>query len=169
MHGFPAWDWKNLTARAVGERAGISERTVQRYFPTGRNLRDAVLQRLVEESGIDLETMELADFAGVAAQLFRYLSSFAVVPAPPEDPSFASMDRVRREALAQTVARATPEWSDRRREVAAAMLDMLWSPPAYERLTQVWGFDAERATSTITWLIELIEAAISRGDLPDSL
>jgi len=167
VHGFPAWDWTNLTARAVGERAGVSERTVQRYFPTERALRDAVLQRLVEESGIDLATMELADFARVAAQLFRYLSSFAVVPAPPEDPSFASVDRMRRDALAQTVERATPGWSDRHREAAAAMLDMLWNPPAYERLTQVWGLDAERATSAITWLIGLIEEAVRRGDLPE--
>ncbi len=166
VHGFTAWDWTNLTARAVGERAGVSERTVQRYFPTERALRDAVLQRLVEESGIDLATMELADFARVAAQLFRYLSSFAVVPAPPEDPSFASVDRMRRDALAQTVERATPGWSDRQREAAAAMLDMLWNPPTYERLTQVWALDAERATSAITWLIGLIEEAIRRGDLP---
>ena len=25
VHGFPAWDWKNLSAAAVGEHAGISE------------------------------------------------------------------------------------------------------------------------------------------------
>ena len=63
-HEFPAWDWKNLTFRAVGECAGISERTVYRYFSTEQALKDAVMQRLVKESGINLNALSLAAFSG---------------------------------------------------------------------------------------------------------
>jgi len=166
VHGFHAWDWTNLTARAVSERAGVSERTVQRYFPTERELRDAVLQRLVEESGVRLEALELGHFAAVTAQMFSYLSSFAATPSKVTDPSFASVDRLRREALLGAVGRATPGWSDRERESAAAVLDILWNQSPYQRLIEAWEFDAERAVDTITWLIELIEEAVRKGRRP---
>jgi AcrR family transcriptional regulator len=167
VHGYVAWDWTNLTAQAVGERAGISERTVHRYFPTERKLRDAVLQRLYEESGVELDDLELGQFADVTARLFNYLSTFSTAPATVDDPSLASMDQQRRDALLKSVVRATPDWSDRDRTSAAAVLDILWNQPPYERLIMAWGFDNERATAAITWVIGLIEEAIREGRRPD--
>ena len=57
VHSYRAWDWTNLTALAVGECARVSDRTVQRHFPTERLLRDAVLQRVYEVSGIGLNVV----------------------------------------------------------------------------------------------------------------
>jgi transcriptional regulator with XRE-family HTH domain len=111
VHGFQSWDWKNLTARAVGERAGVSERTVQRYFPSERALRDAVLQGLVEESGVDLNNLNLSGFDDVVINMFNYLSSFAVEPDLSVDPSQTKMDERRKEALFEAVVDATPNWS----------------------------------------------------------
>ncbi len=166
VHGFRSWDWTNLTARAVGDRAGVSERTVQRYFPTERLLRDAVLERLVEESGVRIDTLELADFAGHTARMFTYLASFATAPERIGDPSFESVDRQRRQALLAAVTRATPGWTDTDRESAAAALDILWNQPPYQRLVDEWDFDADRAVGLITWLIGLIEEAIREGRHP---
>lgn len=167
VHSYPAWDWTNLTAPAVGERAGVSERTVQRHFATERQLRDAVLQRMLEESGIALHDMELDHFANVTERMFAYLSSFAIAPEPVSDPSFASMDELRRDALLNAVVRATPGWADSDREAAAAVLDIFWNPPTYERLVAVWGFDSERAIHALSWLIRLTEEAIRDGRHPD--
>ena len=168
VHGFPAWDWRGLTFRAVGERAGVSERTVHRYFATERALRDAVVQRLVEESGVALGTLELADFASTTARLFNYLSSFAATPASGPEPSLAAIDLYRREALLGTVVRATPEWPSPEREMAAAILDMLWNVPSYERLVTAWQLDADQATRAITWVIGLVETAIREDRRPGS-
>lgn len=52
VHSFPAWDWRDLTFRAVAERAGVGERTVYRHFPTEADLHDAVLRRLEDEAGV---------------------------------------------------------------------------------------------------------------------
>jgi AcrR family transcriptional regulator len=163
VHGFPTWDWRSLTFRAVGERAGVTERTVHRHFSTERELREAVLQRLVEESGIRVDALELRDFAGVAARLLTYLSSFAVSPRRLTDPAFAAVDRHRRDALLHAVARSTRGWSESERQMAAAMLDMLWSVPTYERLLTAWRLDSDRAIRAITWVIGLIEEAIRKG------
>ena len=166
VHGLPTWDWSGLTFRAVGRRARVSERTVYRHFATERELRAAVLQRLFEESGIELDGLELAGFRKVAARLFTYLSSFAVAAKGPDDPAFAAMDRHRRDALLAAVARATPRWSDAERRMVGAMLDMLWTPSTYERALAAWGLDARQALGAFDWMIALIEAAISSGRRP---
>ena len=167
VHSFPTWDWTNLTAKAVGDRAGVSERTVQRHFSSERKLRDAVIQRLVEESGVGLSTLSLGDFADVTATMFQYLSSFTTTQtAVIDDPTFVSIDEIRRDALLKAVASETPNWSAKHQETAAAVLDILWNMPPYERLIQVWGFEPERAVDTITWLIKLIEEAIRSGNEP---
>ncbi len=166
VHSYPAWDWTNLTAPAVSERAGVSERTVQRHFATERHLRDAVLQRMLEESGIALQDMQLEHFADVTQRMFAYLSSFAITPAPVSDPSFASMDMYRRDALLNAVVRATPEWQTHDQKTAAALLDIFWNPPTYERLIAVWGLDPERATGALSWLIGLVANAINDDRRP---
>ncbi|MFT4047923.1 MAG: helix-turn-helix domain-containing protein [Solimonas sp.] len=166
VHGFPAWDWRGLTFRAVGERAGVSERTVHRYFATERALRDAVVQRLVVESGVSLEQLEVRDFAEVAAKLFAYLSSFAAAPAAVGEPSLVAIDRHRRHLLLDAVVRATPKWPKADREMAASILDMLWNVPSYERLITAWQLDAQHATRAITWVIGLVETAIREGRRP---
>lgn len=165
-HELPSWDWKNLTFRAVSERAGISERTVYRYFPTEQSLKDAVMQKLVEESGINLETLTLSQFNSTVKGLFQYMQSFAAKSKQPEDPSFSSVDRTRREALLRSVADVTPEWSDSQRQIATATLDILWQPSTYERLLNGWNFDSEQSMATLNWLIDLVENAIETDKKP---
>jgi len=166
VHSFPAWDWRGLTFRAVGERAGVSERTVHRYFATERALRDAVVQRLVMESGVSLERLEVGEFADITAKLFGYLSSFAAAPAAVPDPSLEAIDQARRQALLGAVVRATPSWSEAEREMAAAVLDMLWNVPSYERLVTAWRLDGDRAGQAISWVIRLVTDAIEQDRGP---
>ncbi len=146
----------------------MSERTVHRYFSTERELRDAVLQRLVEESGVELEKLELRGFADTAARTFRYLSSFAAEARAVENPSMAAIDRQRREALLAAVSGATPGWSPRSREMTAAILDVLWNVPTYERMLHAWDLDEDSAVEAITWLINLIEEAVHQDRPPDA-
>ena len=69
--------------------------------PTERELRDAVLARLEEESGVDVAGLALDDVAGVTARMLEYVSSF---PLAPRDA--ARRDRRRRQrATARRVAR----------------------------------------------------------------
>jgi AcrR family transcriptional regulator len=167
VHGLPAWDWTSLTVRAVAEAAGVSERTVHRHFASERQLREAILQRLQEESGIDLEAIELDTFADEAARLFRYLDSFAVEHVKVSDPALDMMDIRRRAALRNAVERATPGWEGADRDAVAAVLDLLWNPPSHERLVVAWGLSTERAATVLTWLIRLVEEAVRNDRRPD--
>jgi AcrR family transcriptional regulator len=164
-HRLGSWDWRGLTFKAVGMRAGVAERTVHRYFSTERDLHDAILQRLVQESGVSLDGLALSDFASIVARVYKYLSSFAPSPIV-NDPALASLDQQRREALLSAVSRSTREWPETDQAMAAAMLDMLWNPPSYERLIVAWRLDTDRAIQAITWVIGLIEKAIRKGGRP---
>jgi hypothetical protein len=125
-----------------------------------------VIRRLQEEVGDPLDGLTLDGFDEVVAQLFEYLASFAARPRQTTDPTFVAVDERRRQALVAAVEPSTSGWSEADREMAAALLDALWSVPTYERLVAVWGLDTARATEAVTSLIRLLVAAIQDGRRP---
>ena len=165
VHGFPSWDWRNLTFRAVAERAEISERTVYRHFTTEQELHRAVMQRLEQEAGVSYDGIGLDDIAPVAERAFAAISSFSVLHSELE-PLFADEDRHRRESLLAAVSSATPEWSSSDQEKAAAILDVLWAAGAYERLMTIWGLKFSDATQAAAWAIGLIKEAVQNDQRP---
>ncbi|MCK9932405.1 TetR/AcrR family transcriptional regulator [Frankia sp. Mgl5] len=171
VHGFPVWDWGDLTFRAVAERAGVGERTVYRHFPTERDLHNAVMRRLQEEAGVTYEGLELDGLPDVTRRSFATLSSYSVSRwshPEPRQPALVAEDRLRRDALLNAVIPQTADWSEAERQTAAAMLDVLWNVPSYERLVGVWEFDGDAATNAINWVIGLVVEAIREGRRPSS-
>jgi AcrR family transcriptional regulator len=166
LHAFPIWNWRALTVRAVAARAGVNERTVYRYFTSERELRDAVMGRLEEEAGVDVEGLQLEAVADVTAQIFEYVSSFPLEPRTPRDPTVAAANQRQREALLAAVAPSTAEWSAVDRALAASMLDVLWSVVSYEKLVVDWELDPQDAIRAITWVIGLVEDAVREGRRP---
>lgn len=166
VHGFERWDWRELTVRAVAREAGISERTVYRHFADETALRDAVMQRLHEEAGVSVEDLDLDRFGELTGKVFAYLSSFEARPRPFRDPTFAAADQAIRDALVEAVAPATKGWPAKDRLLAAAVLDVLWSLPTYERLTGAWGLEADQAARAARWVIGLVEQALDDGRRP---
>ena len=166
VHSYRSWNWRELTVRAVAARAGVNERTVYRHFATERDLHDAILARLEEEAGVSVDGLDLHDFAGLTSQVISYLSTFAVEPRVVTDPSFAALDQRRRAALLSAVEARTEHWTDRERVLAAAMLDVFWSVPTYERMRAAWHLSEDEVTQVITWMIALVEDAVARGERP---
>jgi AcrR family transcriptional regulator len=169
VHQLPSWDWKELTFRAVAERAGVGERTVYRHFPTDRHLRDAVMQRLEEEAGVVYDGLTLDTLPHITTRVFASLHAFAVqetAATPADDPTFVDADVRRKAALREAVAAAAPRWSATQRESAAALLDVVWNLPSYERLVNGWQFDADRATGALLWLIDRIVTSVEGDDPP---
>jgi AcrR family transcriptional regulator len=168
-HECPVWDWRALTIRAAAERAGVSERTIYRHFPGEREFHDAVMQRLEDQAGVTLGSLRLEDVADAAARVFAHVSSFPMVPrTPPLDPTLTATDQRRRASLLNAVAPAAAGWPEADRRMTAGMLDVLWSVMSYERLVAAWELTPEQATTAITWVIGLIEAAIRDGRVPQA-
>jgi AcrR family transcriptional regulator len=167
LHGFPIWNWRALTVRAVAKRARVNERTVYRYFANERELRDAVLARQEEEARVHLEGLELEDLREVTARVFEYVSSFPLVPRTKLDPTLRAAGKRQRKALLASVTPFTEEWAEGDRTLAAAMLDVLWSVTGYERLVADWELDSGEAIRGVTWVIGLVEDAIRNGHRPE--
>jgi AcrR family transcriptional regulator len=165
-HSFTSWSWRELTVRAVAERAGVNERTVYRHFSHERDLRDAILARLQEEAGVSVDDLDLGDFSAVTARVLSYLATFPIEPRIVSDPTFAGLDQRRREALTAAVEQRTPAWSDEQRRLVAALLDVFWSVATYERMGAAWRLSEDEITRAISWVIALIESAVADGRGP---
>lgn len=166
VHGFATWDWRELTFRAVAERAGVGERTVYRHFPTERHLHDAVMQRLESEAGVSYEDVGLANLAETTARVFASLQRFSVresVPTP-QDPAFVSSDQRRRDALLRAVSGPAAHQSEIQQRMIAGLLDVLRSPASYERLVGGWGLEGADAIRAIEWLMAKVVATIDDDD-----
>jgi AcrR family transcriptional regulator len=165
VHGFASWDWRELTFRAVAERARVGERTVYRHFPSERHLHDAVMERLEEEAGITYEDVTLDNLGEVTERVFAARRSFAVRDSvsEPDDPTFVEVDRRRRKALLSVIATCGTDWTDAERATAAGVLDVLWNMPSYERLVGVWGVPSEESARAITWVMRMVVQAVSDG------
>jgi AcrR family transcriptional regulator len=168
VHEFDSWHWDALTFRAVAERAGVGERTVYRHFPTEQHLHDAVMTRLEEEAGVSYEDLDLATLPEITARVFSSRRSFAAGETvdEPRDPTFVAVDHRRRDAMLRAVTDATPGWSDAERRTTAALLDVVWNMPAYERLVSAWDLSGDDATDAITWLMSLLTRAIEADEPP---
>ena len=150
----------------MAERADVSERTVYRHFTNERGLRDAVMRRLEQEAGIDLTGLRLEDVSDVTARILRQVAAHPLEPRPPLDPTLSEASERSREALLAAVTERTDGWSVDDRAVAAAMIDVLWGVAAYERLVADWQLDPADAIRGITWVVELVEAAVRDGRAP---
>jgi AcrR family transcriptional regulator len=159
-------DWRGLTVRAVAERAGVNERTVYRHFANERGLRDAVMHRLEQQAGIDLDGLRLEGIADAARRIVTVVASHPVEPQASLDPTLTAAGRRQREALLRALEPHTAGWTDADRSVAAAMFDVLWGVAAYERLAADWGLDRDEAIAGITWVIGLIHDAVREGRAP---
>jgi AcrR family transcriptional regulator len=160
-------DWRAVTIRGVAEQAGVNERTVYRYFGNERGLRDAVMSRLEEKAGIELEGMRLEDVAGFAARIFTHVSSYPGRTKPPLDPTLNDANVRQKAALLAALDERTSGWTDSQRTSVAALLDVFWNVATYERLVTDWSMDREQAIETITWAIGLVSDAIREGRRPD--
>jgi AcrR family transcriptional regulator len=167
VHGFQEWDWRQLTFRAVADRAGVSERTVYRYFANERELHDAVMARLHQDAGVSYEDLELDGLVEIADTIFSSLSTFAA-RYPPTEPAFPQFEQRRRDAVAGAIEGAAEDWSESDRRIAMAALDVAWSVPSFERVIATWNLEPEEAAAALTWLISLVTDAIRDGRRPGS-
>jgi AcrR family transcriptional regulator len=159
-------DWRAVTIRGVAERAGVNERTVFRHFGDERALRDAVMHRLEEQSGIDLEHLGIDEIAAATTRMLEQVASYPRREPPALDPTLADASRRLHEAFLRAVDGAAEGWAAPDRALAAAMFDVLWALSSYERLVTEWQLDHEDAVRGITWVMGLLEAAVTEGPPP---
>ncbi|MCK9901761.1 TetR family transcriptional regulator [Parafrankia colletiae] len=64
------------------------------------------------------------------------------------------------------VAPHSTGWTEHERRATAAVLDVLWSLPGYERLVRGWQLDPDTAAQAVSWVMGLVVEAIRDGQRP---
>jgi len=162
----PSWDWRNISFREISKLAGVSERTIYRYFSNESKLRDAIISKLIDDSGIENEHLSVDNFGRVIARMFTSLSTFSARIDNIDDPKFISIANARHEAIMQAVADRVPLWNPLQQRALSALMDMLWNPSTYERCVSAWGLSDEETIQSIAWLMDLMINAIETQNPP---
>ena len=166
LKGSSIRDWQGVTIRAVAEHAGVHEATVYRNFVNERGLRDAIMDRLVEQSGIHVDELRLEDLPGAAARIIEILSSHPLDPHPPLDPTLMKARQRQRSSLLHALAGHVADWSESEQAIVASMVSALWDLATYEHLALEWNLETDQAVSGVTWVIGLVAEAIRSGRRP---
>lgn len=162
-YGASGFNPASLTHAEVARRAGVSERTVWRHFPTRNALFQACIARMAERMGWSAPR-DAATLPGWAAGLFSRLHQ-AIELEPEEEPEALRENRERRYAhLAEILAPSAAHLDERSRRAAAAVIQVLMSPTTLERWRRSWGLDEEQSAAAVAWAVgTLIENLQSQG------
>jgi hypothetical protein len=122
--------------------------------------------RLHEEAGVDYSAVTADNLVEVTGRVLDSMGRYPTAPTGPQpaDPIFHQVDFDRRAALARVAAEL--DLPGAARGEVAALLDVLWNLPAFERLVVGWQLDPERASAALAWLVELVLRAAEAGEAP---
>jgi AcrR family transcriptional regulator len=166
-------DADEVAMEELAVEAGVSRRTLYRYFPTRADLlsaasdwiRDEVLQLPIEigDEGIAHSFRQAAAQLEARPQLARALLRSATGRAVRRGYRSARVDAIRR-----ALRREVPDTSASRRELdgAAAVLSYLCSSSAWITLQDEAGLGADQAQAAVEWAIETLLARLRDGAPP---
>ncbi len=157
-----AHDPHAITFKAVAARAGVTEMTVYRHFPTRDDLLRGLWRQLNAsmDEGIDLPD-SAAQLLAQHAALFTGFDKIAPqivasITTPQGREMRASLNDRRRRAFRAIVDEVSPGLDGAARTRAAAVLQLLHSAHAWLSLREQWGMDGKQAGAATRWAIDIL-------------
>jgi AcrR family transcriptional regulator len=151
-----------ITFKAVAERAGVTEMTVYRHFPTREDLLRGLWQQLNASMGARIGMpASIDDLLAQHAQLFAGFDQIAPqvlasVTTPVGREMRAALNDKRRRAFRAIVDEAAPDLKPEARTRAAAILQLLHGAHAWMSLRDQWGLDGREAGAATRWAIDIL-------------
>ncbi|HET9618367.1 MAG TPA: helix-turn-helix domain-containing protein [Pseudolabrys sp.] len=168
-----AGDADEVSMEDLAREAGVSRRTLYRYFPTradliaaaGEHVRGRVLNI---ESAIAPTGLAATFRAGVARSAARPRLARALLATESGRAVRGTFRGARVEAIRREVKALAPHLGKRVVERAAALLTYLCSLNAWISLQDESGLSPERAEEAVLWAIELIQTELKREPRKDA-
>lgn len=139
-----------LTVRAVAQQAGMSERTVFRYFPSRDALLDTVAAQLLSEMALPGQPESLEELLAAPAALYgafeaRADLTRAVLHTDLVDRVRALQASSRWKAVAALLAQAAPGYGEEQRRIAVANICFHLTASSWHYYRFLFGFTVEEA------------------------
>ena len=158
---------ESITFKAVAERAGVTEMTVYRHFPSRQELLQGLWEYLNRQMGPQIDMP--AGIAQLREQHRSLYAGFDRIPTqitasigtPQGREMRRALNKKRRKAflaIAEEVARGLPA---AKRLHVAAVLQLLHSAYAWDSLREQWGLSGEEAGEATLWAIDALIASLS--------
>jgi AcrR family transcriptional regulator len=162
-----AGDADVISMEDLAREAGVSRRTLYRYFPTRADLLaaagDFVRGRILNVDPAAAAGGIAAAFrAGVARSETRPQLARALLATESGRAVRGSFRKARVEAIRREVRTLAPHLPKRQAERAAAVLTYLCSLNAWVSLQDECGLSSERAEEAVLWAIELVQKDLTR-------
>lgn len=153
---------EGITFKAVAERAGVTEITVYRHFPTRDELLEGLWRHLNDQMGPDLGIPASPDalfaqhdalFAGFDRIAPQIVASITTTQGREMR---AALNKQRRKAFLAIVEHAAPNLDSNRKTAAAAVLQLLQSAYAWDSMREQWSLNGKAAGKATKWAIETL-------------
>lgn len=164
---------ETATNRAVAARAGVTDVTVYRHFPS----RDLLLRGLWEHLnrrnganvGMPLSEAEILEKVGPLYATFDAAPAHIIASITTETgrEMRGSLNVLRREAFLDALAEATADLPPAEKAKAAGVIQLLYSAYGWLSLREQWDISGQDAADAAGWAIETLLADLrARGSAP---
>jgi len=153
----------------LAKAAGVSVRTIYRYFPTKDALLEAFAEWLDNQIGTPTTPRTLDDLTEGVEGIFTAFDENADVIrsqwATPQGRTVREKGRVRRlSALETSVKMSVPNLSPEEQRQATAILSLLHSSRTWQALKDDHGMDGREAGKAVAWAIRTLVDDLRRRD-----
>lgn len=163
----------SVTTKRIAEKAGITEVTLYRHFPSRTALNEALWRHMNDRQGVagGFPT----SLAEMPQRLVPLFASFDETPAHILNTLTSTTGREMRssqndarcEAFLRAVRSANPALAATDGVQAAAVLQLLYSAYSWLSLREQWGLSGVEAARAVGWALETLSRDLrTRGDLP---
>ena len=163
----------SVTTKRIAEKAGITEVTLYRHFPSRTALNEALWRHMNDRQGVagGFPT----SLAEMPQRLVPLFASFDETPAHILNTLTSTTGREMRssqndarcEAFRRAVRSANPALAATDDVQAAAVLQLLYSAYSWLSLREQWGLSGAEAARAVGWALETLSRDLrTRGDLP---